>query len=129
MKLSKSLLTLTLASSLLIGCKDTASKPATNASTETSSVEKKEIAAAVKPETANFKIEGMTCAMGCAKTIEKKLAGMDGVQNATVDFETKEATVEFDATIQSQESLIIAIESAADGKTYKVSDKKTEPKV
>ena len=129
MKLSKSLLTLTLASSLLIGCKDTAGKPATNASTETSSVEKKEIVAAVKPETASFKIEGMTCAMGCAKTIEKKLTGMDGVQKATVDFETKEATVEFDATIQTQESLINAIESAADGKTYKVSDKKTEPKV
>jgi copper chaperone CopZ len=129
MKLSKTLLTLTLASSLLIGCKDTASSPAMNSSDESSSVEKKEIVAAVKPETASFKIEGMTCAMGCAKTIEKKLAGMEGVQNATVNFDTKEATVNFDATIQTQESLIKTIESAADGKTYKVSNKKTEPKV
>jgi len=29
----------------------------------------------------------MTCAIGCAKTIETKLAKMDGVQKATVDFE------------------------------------------
>ena len=29
----------------------------------------------------------MTCAMGCAKTIEKKMAKMDGVKMAKVDFE------------------------------------------
>ena len=36
---------------------------------------------------AEFGIEGMTCAMGCAKTIEKKMAKMDGVKSAKVDFE------------------------------------------
>jgi copper chaperone CopZ len=53
---------------------------------------------------------------------------MDGVQKATVDFETKEAVVDFDATIQSKESLAKAIEAAADGKTYKVA-KSEEKKV
>ena len=129
MNFPKSLLTLVLASSLFISCKDTESKPtAEEATTEASSVEKKEIVAAVKPESANFKIDGMTCAMGCAKTIEKKLAAMEGVQKATVDFETKEAVVDFDATIQSKESLAKAIEAAADGKTYKVA-KSEEKKV
>jgi mercuric ion binding protein len=30
---------------------------------------------------AEFNIEGMTCAIGCAKTIEKKLAKMEGVKS------------------------------------------------
>lgn len=45
---------------------------------------------------ASFNIEGMTCAMGCAKTIEKRLAKMDGVKMAQVNFEEKTALVEFD---------------------------------
>jgi mercuric ion binding protein len=50
-------------------------------------------------------IEGMTCAMGCAKTIEKELTNLDGVQKATVDFDKKTATVVFDKTVQNQENL------------------------
>ena len=45
---------------------------------------------------ASFNIEGMTCAMGCAKTIEKRLAKMEGVKMAQVNFEEKTALVEFD---------------------------------
>ena len=45
--------------------------------------------AAENLETASFTIEGMTCEVGCAKTIESKLAGTDGVSEAKVDFETK----------------------------------------
>jgi mercuric ion binding protein len=127
MKIPKLFLSIAITASFFVGCKDTASKPTTDL-TETSAVEKKEVVAAVKPETANFKIEGMTCAMGCAKTIEKKLATMDGVQNATVDFDKKEATVEFDATIQTPEKITAVVESAADGKTYKVSSITVKPK-
>lgn len=94
MNFTKSLLTFGLASTLLFSCKDTASKPITGYD-ETNT--KKEVAVAAKPETANFKIDGMTCAMGCAKTIESKLSKMNGVQKATVDFDKKQATVEFDA--------------------------------
>ena len=61
----------------------------------------------------------MTCAMGCAKTIEKKLSNMDGVQNATVDFDAKIATINFDADKLATQDLVKTIESAADGKTYK----------
>lgn len=45
---------------------------------------------------ATFNIEGMTCAMGCAKTIEKRLAKMEGVKSAKVDFDEEMAMVEFD---------------------------------
>ena len=45
---------------------------------------------------AEFSIKGMTCEMGCAKTIEKKLAKMDGMKSATVDFKNELALVEFD---------------------------------
>jgi mercuric ion binding protein len=122
MNFTKSFLALALTSVLFISCKETASEPTSEATTETTAP--KEIVAAVKPETATFNIEGMTCAMGCAKTIEKELAGMDGVQKATVDFDKKTATVEYDATKQTPEKLFATVEAAADGKTYKVSNVK-----
>lgn len=46
-----------------------------------------------------FNIEGMTCAMGCAKTIENKLAHTNGVKSVTVDFEKTLATIEFDPAL------------------------------
>jgi copper chaperone CopZ len=46
-----------------------------------------------------FNIEGMTCAMGCAKTIENKLANTSGVKAVTVDFEKTLATIEFDPAL------------------------------
>lgn len=125
MRFSKSLLGLVLTSLFFVGCKNSDSKPVeenTNASA------KKEVAAAVKPETATFHIEGMTCAIGCAKTIEEKLSEMEGVQNAKVDFDKKIATVNFDLDKLSAEDLVKATESCADGKTYKVSDLKVGKK-
>ncbi len=70
----------------------------------------------------------MTCAVGCAKTIQEKLASMDGVQSATVDFDKKFATVEFDASKQTTELLLKAVEETGDGKTYMVSNMKSEAK-
>ena len=83
-----------------------------------------------KMQTASFTIDGMTCAMGCAKTIENKLAGQEGVGQAVVDFETKIATVKFDAEKQSLESLTKTIEGVAGGDSYKVTESKkmTSPK-
>jgi len=126
MNFTKSLLTFGLASTLLFSCKDTASKPITG-SDETNT--KKEVAVAAKPETASFKIDGMTCAMGCAKTIESKLSKMNGVQKATVDFDKKQATVEFDAAVISPENLSKTVEATGDGETYKVSGMQTKGKV
>jgi Cu+-exporting ATPase len=126
MKFSKSIVGLALATVLFIGCKNANSKPTEVKEEATTN---KEIAAATKPETATFHIEGMTCAIGCAKTIEEKLAEMDGVQNAKVDFETKTAIVNFDLDKLKSEDLSKAAESCADGKTYKVSDMKLGNKI
>lgn len=126
MNFTKSLLTFGLASTLLFSCKDTASKAV--AGTEETNT-KKEVAVAAKPETASFKIEGMTCAMGCAKTIESKLSKLDGVQKATVDYDKKEATVEYDAAVLTPEKLTKTVEATGDGETYKVSEMKTKGKV
>ena len=122
MKITNYILSFAIALPLLTGCKDTASKPETGTEAK---VEKKEVAA-LKPETASFKIDGMTCAIGCAGTIQRKLSEMNGVQKATVDFDKKEATVEFDAAVLSPEKLIKAVETTGDGETYKVSEMKTK---
>lgn len=123
MNFNKSLLTLAIASGLLFSCNDSANKPAIgNNDTET----KKDVVAAAKPETASFKIDGMTCAMGCAKTIETKLTNLEGVQKATVDFDKKQATVQFDGAVLTAEKLTKTVEAAADGETYKVSEMKVK---
>jgi len=72
-------------------------------------------------ETANFTIDGMTCAVGCAKTIESKLNETEGVQEAVVDFESKIATVSYDKTKLNVTSLTSTIEKVAGGDAYKVS--------
>lgn len=120
MNFSNSLLFVACAGFIITGCKN----DVVETSAETTTTETTKMVAA-KPETASFNIEGMSCAVGCAKTIEKKLAKMDGVQHATVDYDTKTAKVEFDASVLTTENLIEAVESAADGKTYKVADVKS----
>ncbi len=122
MNFAKSILTLSLASTLLFSCKDAASKP-TSDSTEASAA-----TVAQKPETASFRIDGMTCAIGCAKTIETKLSKMEGIQKATVDFDKKQATVDFDGAVLTSEKIVKAVESTGDGETYKVSDVRTNAK-
>jgi copper chaperone CopZ len=125
MNFPKSFLALTLTAVLFSSCKDTANEPKSETDTKSASTTEKKAINPEKLETASFSIEGMTCAMGCAKTIEKELSEMEGIQKATVDFEKKTATVAFDTTLQSPESLTKTVEGAADGNTYKVSNMKT----
>lgn len=70
-----------------------------------------------------FNIEGMTCAMGCAKTIENKLAHTNGVKSVTVDFEKTLATIEFDPALIN-ETLISETVSKV-GAVYTVKNFKT----
>jgi len=69
---------------------------------------------------AEFGIEGMTCAVGCAKTIEKKLAKMDGVKSAKVDFDRRLAMVEYDEDMVTTTSLTETVTKVAD--IYKVDE-------
>ena len=118
MNFSKSILTITLAGLMFVGCKEKTGETATENSTPKV---KKEISAA-NLQTASFNIKGMTCAIGCAKTIQEELNGLEGVKTATVDFDKQLATVSFDKTILTPEKLGKVVEAAADGKTYKVSN-------
>ena len=120
MNVSKTVLVLALAAISFTSCKKE-DKTAENTTNTEAAAPKKEIAAE-NLETASFEIEGMTCAMGCAATIEKKLAETEGVKEAKVDFESKTATVAFDKTVNNQESLTKLVEGVADGKTYKVAN-------
>jgi len=70
-----------------------------------------------------FTIDGMTCEMGCAKTIEKKIAKMEGVKSATVDFKNKLAMVEYNEAKVTTSSLKNTVTNVGD--VYKVSNIKT----
>lgn len=91
---------------------------------ETSSIAKEEVTQGTI-EKASFDIEGMTCALGCAKLIEGKLAGLTGVKNVVVDFETKKATLEFDDAQQTEETITTTVEKIANG-IYTVVNMNTE---
>ena len=124
MRFTPSFLAIALSSLLFFSCKKTEVSQTTTIE-KTVKVNSKSIAA--KPQMATFTIEGMTCAVGCAKTIQDKLASMDGIQSATVDFDKKFAIVEFDASKQTPELLLKAVQETGDGKTYVVSNMKSEP--
>lgn len=125
MNFLKSILTLTLASLLFVGCKEKTADATSGATTENNAPKVKKEIAAANLQTANFSIEGMTCEIGCAKTIEKELNGLDGVQKATIDFEKKSATISFDKTVLKTENISKVVEATGDGKTYKVSNMKS----
>ena len=125
MNFTKSILTITLASLLFMGCKEKKIDAVTDATTENSAPKVKKEIAAANLQTASFSIEGMTCEIGCAKTIEKELNGLDGVEKATIDFEKKSATISFDKTILKTENISKVVEATGDGKTYKVSNMKS----
>lgn len=68
----------------------------------------------------SFQVEGMTCEVGCAARIEKKVAAMEGVATSKVDFEAKTAYVSFDPTTTSFDNVKTTIESLGDD--YKVGE-------
>lgn len=121
MKIVKLGLVALLGGVFLVGCKSETKKEAEQVETveqvETTATETNEVAGNM--EQATFQIEGMTCALGCAKMIEGKLTGLQGVKEATVDFDSKTATVVFDDAKQNGESLTQTVQKIANG-SYKV---------
>ena len=91
----------------------------TNTATEKTEIKAENIVVA------DFAIEGMVCAMGCAKTIEEEIGALSGVAVSTVDFETGKAHFEYDKTQLTEKDIISKIEGLADGQ-YKVGEWKEE---
>lgn len=63
-------------------------------------------------------IEGMVCAMGCAAVIEKNLNQTAGIKEAKVDFETKKATLIYDADVLNPNEVTQVVLNT--GEAYKV---------
>jgi Cu+-exporting ATPase len=67
-------------------------------------------------------IDGMTCEIGCARTIQSKLSKTEGVKLAQVNFSDKKGIVEYDANIITEKEIIATVEKIADGDLYKVTN-------
>ena len=125
MKFTKIITALVISGLVLVSCKKEEDKSLAVINAEKTTPKEHKAIAAENVQTASFNIEGMTCAVGCAKTIEQKLTDLDGVEKATVDFDKKLATVTFDKTVQTPETLTKVVQETGDGKTYKVSNIKS----
>ncbi|WP_452222379.1 cation transporter [Lacinutrix salivirga] len=124
MKTLKNILVVLAITIIASNCKNEAQPEVKTVDTETTTkTEKAELDPNATYAKAEFKIEGMTCAMGCAKTIEKKMAKMEGVKSATVDFDRQLAMVEYDDAKVTPATLETTVTSVAD--TYKVKDMHT----
>ena len=76
----------------------------------------------VKTEKVSLAISGMTCEIGCAKTIQSKLSKKEGVLDAKVIFNDSIANIEYDANTTSKKDLIAFVDGIAGGELYKASE-------
>ncbi len=67
-----------------------------------------------------LQIEGMTCQIGCAKTIESRLSKTPGIKSAAVSFEKRLGEIIFDANQVSESEISEEISGIGDGNTYLV---------
>jgi copper chaperone CopZ len=82
----------------------------------------------VKKEKVALAISGMTCEIGCAKTIQSKLSKKEGVIDAKVVFSDSIATINYDANTTSKEDLIAFVGGIAGGELYTASETLETPK-
>lgn len=123
MKTFKNIIALTLVTLFAFSCKNEVKPEVKTIEVETASETAKLDPNATYAK-AEFTIDGMTCEIGCAKTIEKKIAKMEGVKSATVDFDRKLAMVEYNDAKVTPTNLEETVVKIADD-LYKVSDMKT----
>ena len=115
--MKKELLVLTLQLSFLVACKNGNTDKIVTVSVDAVT---QHISPKVLQEKAYAKlsIDGMTCALGCAGTIEKNLNQTAGVASATVDFESHTAWVIYDAKAMGLKEIREVVE--ATGEAYSV---------
>ena len=56
-----------------------------------------------------LKIKGMTCT-GCSQRVEKALKNTDGIENAKVDLDSREANIDFNKEMITVEEICETIE-------------------
>lgn len=70
------------------------------------------------------KITGMTCEIGCARTIESKISKMPGVKFSKVNYSESIGQFSYDPKTTSSDKIIKKINGIAGGGIYKVVDSK-----
>ena len=75
-------------------------------------------------QTVSFAVSGMTCEIGCAKTIQSKLSKKEGITDAIVVFSDSTATVSFDSSKTSTTDISSFISCIAGGDAYTASELK-----
>ncbi|MEJ2112198.1 MAG: heavy metal-associated domain-containing protein [Flavobacteriaceae bacterium] len=123
MKNIQNILLVVLVTFFLVNCKENTNPEIVTVEVETPKESKKVLDPNATYAKAEFTVNGMTCEIGCAKTIEKKLSNLDGVKFASVNFNEKLAKVEFDEAKVTPEIIEETVTKIAD--IYKVSDMKT----
>ena len=99
-------------------CKDKVENESLN---DNNSVESEKLAE-VDVRKIALNIEGMTCEIGCARTIQSKLSKTEGVKFAEINFEKKNGIVEYDANKLSEKEIVSVVEKIAGGDLYTVSN-------
>jgi len=123
MKTFKNILLIATATIFIVACKNKVRPEIEALETETANATAKTFDPNTVFAKAEFGIEGMTCEIGCARTIERKITKMEGVKYAKVDFNKKMAMVEYDQDKVTPADLEETVAKA--GKAYKVKDMKT----
>ena len=124
MKHFKIIFALVLISTLTFSCKNETAPEVVTIETEAPiEIEETTLDPNATYAKAEFTIEGMTCQIGCANTIQKKLSKLDGMKSATVNFDSKLATVEYDEAKVNPTILEETVTKAGD--MYTVVDMKT----
>ena len=85
----KNILALVMVTFLVVACKNEKQPEVKTVETEVAAKTEKVLnpdATYIKSE---LTIDGMTCEIGCAKLIQRKIDKMDGVKTVKVDFERK----------------------------------------
>ena len=109
----KKIITLLLLTFFIVSCGD--KKESLNK--EKASTKKEQVAANLKSVAVD--IEGMTCEIGCARTIQSKLSKVDGVTYAKVNFEAKKGIFTYDSNKLSKNDIVQKINGVAGGDLYK----------
>jgi len=114
MKITKIITIICIAIFTISACKtETKKTPATNEVT------------APNPQKLAFNISGMTCEIGCAKTIQSKLSKKAGITSAKIIFNDSIAFVEYNANAVSKEDITSFVDGIAGGDLYKVKNAKS----
>ena len=108
----KKVLSIFIISFALFSCNETKKETGI----EKSEISKQEIGANLK--SIEVEIEGMTCEIGCARTIQSKLSKVKGVTYSKVNFEAKKGQFTYDANRLSKQDVVSKINGIAGGDLY-----------